>query len=610
MAAPKLLTPGEVQGLKEIREMGRKSLYFLCTELLGYSDVDPDIHAPFIEPLDDIVAQTTGTDIVLPTGECKYIPREETLSIALAHDVPRRYMLQAHRSSLKTSVNTIAHMIQLILNFPHIAILLLHNTEKRAKLILHETIDQFERDMMKQVYPEFAVNSPSERRASLSQDALAFTSPARDKATTLLPKKKEPTITALGLGTSVASQHFSVIKMTDVVEETNSGTPDARENTYRQINLADYLLEDPRCLIFVEGTPYRSDDAYAKIKEVEYDKKKPHERTWHFVYMTCYEPETNGKPRNFSPEEAQLPFKIADRDLILSPKVTILKGEKIPRWPVWRDGEPKFTNEALDKQREREGFQFACQMLLNPTEGGDSPLDTSHCLHTYNPRDLDLKDVRLTLMAVDTAETQNPKTSNHTAFSVVKIRPNAFRYVIDGFVGMIEAEEIVQILYSMYEKHRPNLIFLEETSFTRGLRPTIREYGMRMGYSLPIKDARRKTHQTKESRILGALRAPMKNGTLKFSVNLPKDYQDRLRLEMNGFPRESNDDILDTLVDVVSADVDLASYSDPSLLETTQKFTEEMARREMFQQWVNKITGRLRPGMQPPQTQHSGRMGF
>ena len=126
--------------------MGRKSLYFLFTELLSYTDVDRDIHAPFIEPMDELVAPLTGTDIVLPTGECKYIPSEETLSIALPEDVKRRYMLQAFRSSLKTSVNTIAHMIQLILNFPHIAILLLHNTEKRSKLILHELIDHFERD--------------------------------------------------------------------------------------------------------------------------------------------------------------------------------------------------------------------------------------------------------------------------------------------------------------------------------------------------------------------------------------------------------------------------------------------------------------------------------
>ena len=605
MPAPKLLTPFEIEGLKETRELGRKSLYFLSTELLGYTDVDPVIHAPFIDPMDELVAPLTGTDFVLPTGDCKYIPAEETLSIALDPYVKRRYMLQAFRSSLKTSVNTIAHMIQLILNFPHIAILLLHNTEKRSKLILHELIDHFERDMMKQVYPEFSINNPSERRTSLSQDALAFTSPARDKSTTLLPKKKEPTVTALGLGTSVASQHFSAIFMSDVVEETNSQTPDARENTYRQIVLADFLLEDPQCLLKVEGTPYRADDAYAKIKEKEWDEKSPEDRKWHFVFMPCYEVETGGKPRTFSPEEAKLPWKIASEDITLSSRVTIKKGQRIPRWPTWRDGEPKFTNEALDDQYSREGFLFECQMLLNPEEGGESPLKTVECFHSFSHRNLP-KNIRLTLMAIDTAETQNIKTSNNTAFSIVKVSPTATRYVVDGYSGKIEAEEIVQILFSMYEKHKPDIIFLEETSFTRGLQPTIREYAMKAGYSLPIKPARRKTHQTKESRILGALRAPMSRRLIKFSDDLPVDYLKTLKSEMDGFPRAHKDDILDTLVDIVSADLDLSAYEDLSAIK--QQLTDEQLRQKAFEAWVGKLTGQTRLH-ELARTLHSSRMG-
>ena len=609
MPAPKLLSEYEIAGLKRTREYGRKSLFFLCTELLGYEDVDPLIHAPFIEPLDALVAETTGTDIVLPTGDCKYIPSEETLSIALPPLLKRRLMLQAFRGSLKTSVNTIAHMIQLILNFPHIAILLLHNTEKRAKLMLHELIDHFERDMMKQVYPEFAVNSPSARRASLSQDALAFTSPARDKSTTLLPKKKEPTVTALGLGTSVASQHFSAIFMSDVVEETNSQTPEARENTYRQINLTKYLLEDPQCLLKIEGTPYRSDDAYARIKKVEWDEKAPEDRSWHFVFMPCYEIDTQGAPRTFSPEEAKMPFSVAEKDIVLSDQVTIKKGKYIPRWPVWRDGQPKWANKALEDDQKDNSFQFACQMLLNPADGGDSPLSVAECFHTFIPQNVNLTRPRLTLMAVDTAETQNPKTSNSTAFSVVKVSPTATRYVVDGFVGLIEAEEIVQILYSMYEKWRPNIVFLEETSFTRGLQPTIREYGMRAGYRLPIQPARRKTHQTKESRIMGALRSPMKNGLLKFSLDLPADYLETIRGEMDGFPREHKDDILDTLVDIVSANVDLSSYSDPNLIVAEKEFDVEKQRRKEYDAWLMQVTGRLR-AEQLARMPVRSRMGF
>ena len=99
-----MLKTHEQEGLRDIREMGRKSLFFLATQLLDYQDVDMRVQGPFIKPLDQLVVDCEGNDIIRPNGDCLYVPREETLSIALPIDAYRRYMLLAFRGSLKTTL--------------------------------------------------------------------------------------------------------------------------------------------------------------------------------------------------------------------------------------------------------------------------------------------------------------------------------------------------------------------------------------------------------------------------------------------------------------------------------------------------------------------------
>ena len=586
------LSGNEVEALRSIRERGRKSLYYLCTELLGYTDVDPVLHAPFIEPLDALVADVGGTDHVRETGECIYVPGEETLSIALEDDAFRRYMLLAFRGSLKTSVNTIAHIVQLILNFPHIAILLYHNTEDKAKLILHEIVTHFESKKMQDAYPEFAIYNPNDRRRSLSQESKAFTSPARKVVPSLLPPKKEATVTAIGLGSSAASQHVSVIKMTDVVEDINSQTLPMREKVYKQINMAINLLEDPRCLVFLEGTPYQPGDAYDRIIQTQWYGTPPLDRSWFFTLVPAYDIETYGEPRTFDLTESTKPWKVAKEDKVLSPLVTIKKGDKVPMWPTWRNGQPKFTPNELEKVKRSDVYQFACQQLLRPTEEGNGPLAPGKCFHEFPASELYRFKHGLTLMAVDTAETENPKTSNDTAMSVAKVLETGTKVITDGFVGMLEAEEIVDMLFAFFERNRPDIIFLEETSFVRGLKPTIRLKEGKNGYNLPIEYLGRKPSIGKAARIRGSLRIPMVNATLMFSTSLRAEYIERVRTEMSGFPRDHRNDVLDTLADISSAREDLTTYSNPKFAALAMQHERQEAMKVDFEKWVDVMCGR------------------
>ena len=605
-----MLKSHQIDGLKAIRETGRKSLFFLATQLLNYQDVDMRVQGPFIKPLDQLVVGCDGTDIVRPNGDCLYVPREETLSVALPIDAYRRYMLLAFRGSLKTTLNTIAHSIQLILNFPHIAMLLYHNTEDKAKLILHEIVDQFASKKMREAYPEFAIRSERERRKCLSQQNFAFTTPARQTVPRFLPPKKEPTITALGLGTSSAGQHVSAIKMTDVVEDVNSTTPKMRKKVHSQIQMAINLLEDPYCLVFIEGTTYCPGDAYDEIIQRQHFQTAKIDRSWHFTYLPVYDIETKGKPRLYDMSESSMPWKVATEDKVLSPRVKVLKGEKISMWPTWRGGLRKFTYQSLEERRREDPYIFACQQLLRPTAEGNSPLAVGKCFHSFPKSEVKGLEKALVFMAVDTAETTNELTSNDTAMSIAIVTETLLRVVIDGFCGQIEAEEIVDMMFEFYNKHKPDIIFLETTSFTRGLKPTIRGEEGKRQILLPIEDIPRKPNMAKEGRILGALRSPTFNKRLRFSDGLDEAYIERVRVELSGFPRDARNDILDTLADIVSASLDLTSYSNPKVAAQAQRHEEQKARQEDFDKWANKIMGRPLPEQLIDQHDSTLVMGF
>ena len=586
------LNRDEIEAIKEMRELGRKSLFYLCTQLLGYTDVDPVLHRPFIEPLDALVKDVGGVDSVDSRGNCAYVPDEETMSVAIPHDIMRNYMLLAFRGSLKTSINTMAHIVQLILNFPHIAILLYHNTEDKAKLILKEIVDKFQLPRMMQLYPEFAVVNERMRRKCMSQENKGFTTPARYKTPSDLALKKEPTVTAHGLATSSAGQHVSVIKMTDVVEDVNSTTIDMCKRVYKQVNMALNLLEDPECFVFLEGTPYRVGDTYYEIEKLEWWETKPEDRSYHIVHMPVFEIETNGRPRTFSPDEAKLPWKVATEDKILSPFVTQKKGERISMWPTWRGGQRKFTYEKLMKMQRKERFQFSCQQLLRPSEEGDSILNEDQCYREFPRNQVYQLHQRLILMAVDTAETDNPKTSNDTAMTVALLSKEGLRVVLDGFVGMPQAEEIVELMFEFNEKYKPDIIFLEETSFVRGLKPTISLHELKNQKSLPLEYVKREPFKSKKDRIRGALRAPMSAGQLVFVNDINPNYLERVKDEMNGFPRDHRDDVLDTLVDIVSANADLTSYANPKTQEAAKRHKLQEIQRNDYQKWVDKWAGR------------------
>ena len=132
------LTDREIEDIRLVRQRARSDLHFLCYEILGYDDIEHEVHDPYTKPHDEFLKGASGIDIITPKGEFLYIPDEETYSVAIDPKVERNALFLGFRGSVKTTIQTIGGSIQIILNFPHVAGAIYHNTEDNAKIILKE----------------------------------------------------------------------------------------------------------------------------------------------------------------------------------------------------------------------------------------------------------------------------------------------------------------------------------------------------------------------------------------------------------------------------------------------------------------------------------------
>jgi len=208
---------------------GKEDLYFLCTDILGYRDLNKQLHG------DEYIKEYLDTD--------------------------NRYKLDMMpRGHLKTTVGTIGKSIQEILNDPNIRILLANAIWDNARSFLKEIKDHFEKnDKFRQVYGDLQGDKWNNDEIVVS---------LRTKA------RKEPTIATSGLERSLTSQHYDLIIADDLVTRENIGT---NEQIKKVINFYKDLLDlmdSSTGRILIHGTKWHYADLYNWIVQMEKDLKK------------------------------------------------------------------------------------------------------------------------------------------------------------------------------------------------------------------------------------------------------------------------------------------------------------------------------------------------
>lgn len=208
--------------MEEVQKACRGSLYYLCTQMLGYKDWDK-IH--------------------------------DEIEIFLAKPASKKALL-VPRNHLKTSMVTIGKSIQHILKNPNVRILIANQVWDMSRKMLSEIKAHLEMSNLPKIFGEF-------RSETWNQDG--FIVKGRTKAL------KEPTILTTGIEAETTGGHFDVIFLDDLVGHQNCQTPEQREKAKRFRRSMINLLEPGGQLIEV-GTRWHLDDTFSEVfeKEAEY----------------------------------------------------------------------------------------------------------------------------------------------------------------------------------------------------------------------------------------------------------------------------------------------------------------------------------------------------
>lgn len=510
--------PDEVKArlakILEIRNIARTNLLFLCNEILGYKEVSRTVHG---EILDHLQKFKGCEDLVENSGKIKITPK-----------VPIE-LLEGHRDNLiifprghfKTSIITIAHSVQWIINYPDIRMCLSMAIGDQTQKVMTELKGIFQYNKrFRMIFPDYC---PVQKKVGDWGNMEQFTVPNRTRV------RKEPTVCLVTIGKVMAGSHYDVVKNSDLVDENNVKTPNQIADVISHFGHMDPLVER-----------YPSDDPEKPV------------HGWQDVEGTIY-------------DFGDLYVTIAGGsgviyDLLESPP-RIVKGgwNCLIRGAMKKDGTTldmkRFPPKELERIQEKPEMSakiFSCQYLSKPIPDEGGLCDSKDVVFLSRQILNDIQPMLRIHCTIDLHGMEPAKNDNdYTVLTVGGFDRDGRFYVLDIRRGRFTPDQVIWQIFNIYDRWKPIDFKIEKDAHARVLLPFLqRESSKRQRFPtmVPIK---RDNHTSKQQRIRG-LQSWFKAGIIRFANDL--GCKTDLLLEIMQFPSQSSgvhDDCLDTLADMM-----------------------------------------------------------
>jgi len=484
-------TQARIEKLRRIRQRGRTDLLFFCNAILQYKDVSSEVHGEIIDHLQHFQG---GTEVYSDTGQVRYTPAVSLWELS----GPRSTLILFPRGHLKTSIITIAHTLQWIINYPDVRILISTATGDQVTKMIREIKGHLQfNNTFRTVYPEFC--PPAKRAADFgSQDE--FTIPNRTI------HRKEPTVSACSVGKVIAGAHYEVIKNSDLVDKENVKTPNQIADVISHFGYLNPLLERSELpphygWVDVEGTRYDFGDLYGKLLGTG---------TWNCLV----------RPRD-------------DGDIV---------------WPG------RFPDMELKRIEAEVGpYIYSCQYRNRPIppEGGlCDPSDIVFLPREVISRVLPMLRLHCTVDLHGLEPTRND--NDYTVLNVHGFDRDGRLYIVDVRRGRFTPSDFVWHFFDILDRY-PRLIDfkVEKVVLWAALEATLRaEMAKRQKFACVIV-LKRDTHVSKQQRIR-PLQSWFKSQRIRFSDEIK--CKTDIIAEIAQFPSQSSgvhDDVLDTCADAL-----------------------------------------------------------
>lgn len=503
--------------------------------VLGFKDVCQEIHGPIVRKLQHFPG---GEDVEIDDCVFRYRPFVPHWKL----EGPRQLLILDPRGFLKTTVISIAHSVQWILNYPNIRICISAAIGDQIELVVGGLLKQFRYNTrLRALFPEFC--PPADKAANWGNQG-DFVIPARTDFTL-----KEPTVWSTSIGKVNAGFRADVTKHADLVNEQNVKTPGGIAEVISHFGHFKPIVERynavDACIECATERRHPPDTELSDLPPLapcsscgSEMKRMPASSGWTDVEGTRYD---FGDLYGILLESPEWGKNASVRSAI--------KEDHSALWPE------RMPLTELDKIRAEVGdWIFSAQYLnkcipqgeglCDPKDVAFIPLEVIHSL-------LPTLRVRAT---VDVAGMDASKSGDDTAITVGGFDRDGRPYILEIHAQRFAPEEVIFLIFDIYKRY-PNLIDfkIERNVYSQVLLPFLqREMSKRNVYPT-ITPIQRDSNISKKARIRG-LRPFLRSGNLRFSQGIPLHVRQKLLNQIARFPSESmgvHDDILDTLADLM-----------------------------------------------------------
>lgn len=346
------------------------------------------------------------------------------------------------RGAFKSSIDVL-DCVQAIICDPDIRILILTAEKNLATAFAEEVRNYFtvvdgSPTEFQLLFPEFCV--PAGKREKSNE----FTTPARRTY------RKEPSIWANSIGSNLPGWHCDILKLDDVVTNTNAAEPDQIEKLIKDVNFARKLV-DPGGYTDVIGTPYAPNDLYYDIqKHGEPDSLK-----------TLIRPAWTVKPTATLKTTSEL--LETDVELLFPSRLTF-----------------KF----LRKEQRRDPVTFDSQYLINPRSASRFVFTEDMVRDAILPWQAIPQ--RLNYYAAWDLAYKSGITNNSAAGAIIAVDEQARLYLMDLVWGKFDQSELTFQIADVARRHPLQLCAIEEANGVRWLESEIDRAAQRLGVKVPI----------------------------------------------------------------------------------------------------------------------------
>jgi predicted phage terminase large subunit-like protein len=390
------------------------------------------------------------------------------------------------RSHLKTKLISVGYPTMKIINNQKIRVLIYSATWQMA-VDIHKAIQK------NLQAAEKIVNIWGD----LSVDAIEW---AQDRTRLKANDKREPTITAAGIGNNLVGGHYDLIIMDDVVSRDNVATMDQIQSVIVRYKDSLDLLE-PHGELIVVGTRWHDSDLYGWIM----DPSNQISDNYFSMIMKAYEG-------------------------------NIMTGEGFV--PLWNG---KFSRENLLAKLKEEGWaHFSAQYLNDPVPEDSATFKRSY--FNYYESDHMRGKLLNKFLLIDPAISM-AKDADYTAMVVVGVDEWNNIYILDIVRAKLSPSDIINEMFRLRDQWNLIDIALEQVAFQKVLGYSLREDIRFKKHPFHITELK-PNDRTKDQRIKG-LQPVYENGKVFHSKFLANNIY--LEDELVRFPRSSHDDIIDAL---------------------------------------------------------------